>query len=170
MTLVTAKIRKLLYCARIRARARPVNYRYFTIKNQPLRRVRRFFQNKGLFFQNKGLFLQNKGLFLQNKKLFLQNKGLFLQNKGLFLQNKGLFLQNKGLFPQNKRHFLRKVLDYLTKPKSLSPTTLEVLIHDVAIPPINPRPLICPSFFFRKFAGREQDAQTIFLQDQHKWN
>ncbi len=142
MTLVTAKIRKLLYCARIRARARPVNYRYFTIKNQPLRRVGRFFQNKGLF---------------------LQNKGLFLRNKGLFLRNKGLFLQNKGLF-------LRKVLDFLPRQKSLSPTTLEVLIHDVAIPPINPRPLICPSFFFRKFAGREQDAQTIFLQDQHKWN
>ena len=126
-----------------------VNYRYFTIEKSAIGRV---------------------GDFLQNKKLFLQNKGLFLQNKGLFLQNKGLFLQNKGLFPQNKRHFLRKVLDYLTKPKSPSPTTLEVLIHDVAIPPINPRPLICPSFFFRKFAGREQDAQTIFLQDQHKWN
>ena len=128
MTLVTAKIRKLLYCARIRARARMVNYRYFTIEKSAIGRV---------------------GDFLQNKKLFLQNKGLFLQNK---------------------RHFLRKVLDYLTKPKPLSPTTLEVLIHDVAIPRINPRSLICPSFFFRKFAGREQDAQTIFLQDQHKWN
>ena len=112
-----------------------VNYRYFTIKNQPLRRVGRFFQNKGLLSQNKGLFSQNKGLFLQNKG-----------------------------------HFLRKVLDYLTKQKPLSPTTLKGLIHDMAIPLINPRPLICPSFFFRKFAGREQDAQTIFLQDQHKWN
>ena len=146
---MTAKIRKLLYCARIRARARMVNYRYFTIEKSAIGRV---------------------GDFLQNKKLFLQNKGLFLQNKGLFPQNKRHFLQNKGLFLQNKRHFLRKVLDYLTKPKPLSPTTLEVLIHDVAIPRINPRSLICPSFFFRKFAGREQDAQTIFLQDQHKWN
>ena len=167
---MTAKIRKLLYCARIRARARMVNYRYFTIEKSAIGRVGDFLQNKKLFLQNKGLFLQNKGLFLQNKGLFLQNKGLFLQNKGLFPQNKRHFLQNKGLFLQNKRHFLRKVLDYLTKPKPLSPTTLEVLIHDVAIPRINPRSLICPSFFFRKFAGREQDAQTIFLQDQHKWN
>ena len=135
MTLVTAKIRKLLYCARIRARARMVNYRYFTIKIQTLRRVGRF----------------------------LQNKGLFLQNKGRFFQNKGLFLQNKGLF-------LRKVLDYLTKPKPLSPTPLEGLIYDVATPLINLWPLICPSFFFRKFAGREQDAHTTFFQDQHKWN
>ena len=117
---MTAEIRKLLYCARIRARARMVNYRYFTIKNSAIGRV-----------------------------------GDFPQNKGLFLQNKGLFLQNKGFF-------LRKVLDYLTKQKSLSPTTLKGLIHDVAIPPINPRPLICPSVFFRKFAGREQDAHTTF--------
>ena len=107
MTLVTAKTRKLLYCARIRARARMVNYRYFTIKNSAIGRV---------------------GDFPQNKGHFLQNKGLFLLNKGLFPQNKGLFLQNKG-------HFLRKVLDYLTKPKPLSPTPLEGLIHDVAIPP-----------------------------------
>ena len=98
-----------------------VNYRYFTIKIQTLRRV------------------------------------------GHFLQNKGRFLQNKGLF-------LRKVLDYLTKPKPLSPTPLEGLIYDVATPLINLWPLICPSFFFRKFAGREQDAHTTFFQDQHKWN
>ena len=117
---MTAKTRKLLYCARLRARARMVNYRYFTIKNSAIGSV---------------------GDFPQNKRRFLQNKGLFLQNKGLFL---------------------RKVLDFLTKQKPLSPTTLKGLIHDVAIPLINPRPLICPSFFFRKFAVREQDAHTTF--------
>ena len=128
MTLVTAKTRKLLYCARIRARARMVNYRYFTIKNSAIGRVGDFPQNKGHFPRNKGLFLLNKGLFPQNKGHFLQNKGLFLLNTGHFPQHKGLFLQNQG-------HFLRKVLDYLTKPKPLSPTPLEGLIHDVAIPP-----------------------------------
>ena len=124
---MTAKIRKLLYCARIRARARMVNYRYFIIKNSAIGRV---------------------GDFPQNKRRFLQNKGLFLQNKGHFLRNKG--------------HFLRKVLDYLTKPKPLSPTPLEGLIYDETTPLINLWPLICPSFFFRKFAGREQDAHTTF--------
>ena len=89
---------------------------------------------------------------------------------GDFPQNKGLFLQNKGLFLQNKGDFLRKVLDYLTKPKPLSPTTLKGLIHDMVIPLINPRPLICPSFFFRKFAGREHRMLTLLFQDQHKWN
>ena len=104
----------------MRARARTIDYRYFTIKNSAIGSV---------------------GDFPQNKRRFLQNKGLFLQNKGLFL---------------------RKVLDFLTKQKPLSPTTLKGLIHDVAIPLINPRPLICPSFFFRKFAVREQDAHTTF--------
>ena len=142
MTLVTAKTRKLLYCARIRARARMVNYRYFIIKNSAIGRV---------------------GDFPQNRRRFLQNKGLFSQNKGLFLQNKGLFLQNKETLSE-------KPLDYLTRQKSLSPRTRKWTFHDVAIPPINPRSLICPSFFFRKFAGRELDAHTTFFQDQHKWN
>ena len=142
MTLVTAKIRKLLYCARIRARARMVNYRYFIIKNSAIGRV---------------------GDFPQNKRRFLQNKGHFPQNKGHFLQNKGHFLQNKG-------HFLRKVLDYLTKPKPLSPTPLEGLIYDETTPLINLWPLICPSFFFRKFAGREHRMLALLFQDQHKWN
>ena len=154
----------------MRARARTIDYRYFTIKNSAIGRVGDFPQNKRRFLQNKGHFSQNKGPFLQNKGLFLQNKGLFLQNKGLFLQNKGHFPQNKGLFLRNKGTFSEKPLDYLTGQKSLSPTTRKWMFHDVAIPPINPRSLICPSFFFRKFAGREQDAQTIFLQDQHKWN
>ena len=146
---MTAKIRKLLYCARIRARARTTDCRYFTIKNSAIGRV---------------------GDFPQNKRRFLQNKGHFPQNKGLFPQNKGHFPQNKGHFPKNKGSFLRISVDNLPRQQSLSPTTLEGLFHDVAILPINPWPLICPSFFFRKFAGREQDAQTIFLQDQHKWN
>ena len=127
-----------------------IDYRYFTIEISTTESCRKYTSKQGTFSLKQGTFSPKQETYSSKQR-------------DIFFKTKGHILQNKGTLTE-------KPLDYLTRQKCLSPTTRKWMFHDVAIPPINPRSLICPSFFFRKFAGREQDAHTTFFQDQHKWN
>ena len=133
-----------------------IDYRYFTIEISTTESCLTFSPKQGIFSPKQGTFSEKQRTYSSKQETFSPKQGTLSSKQWTFSEKQGTFSE--------------KPLDYLTGQKSLSPTTEKWMFHDVAIPPINPRSLICPSFFFRKFAGREQDAHTTFFQDQHKWN